>query len=285
MGTHSCPHGDRYARPVDLEALIIERKRGADHATGQALASYGRQRRERKGATPTVGLTDVAPRIDLLVTRVFGRHYPIRVAELPAPPTLLAFLFGRRRGPVQRQSIPATDGVSLWLPADLGLTDAALALERYRTMALEQAMRAERGGPALIVGEGSPLVRDFFLLLEACAADTALQKRLPEMAASINAARRAALATRPALYSFPGFAQPLERFVRHLIQGDCADPDPGFAAESAAASLAKAKSIANDLLPKGMPARARRATVLYHDRWTGEFRARSDGRGGYGARP
>ncbi|HET6630631.1 MAG TPA: hypothetical protein VFG91_12720 [Woeseiaceae bacterium] len=243
----------------------------ARHATVFAQGLW-RRHRERKGVTPTVPLADVAPRIDLLITSVFGRSYPLRVAEPPAPPTLLAALFGRRRGPVQRQSIPATDGAGLWLPGDLGITDRRQALLRYRTMALQQAMRAERGSAAVVAGEESPLVQDFFLLLEACSADAALQRLLPGLAAAINQSRRSALAARPALYAFPNYAQPLERFVRHLIQGDCAKPDPGFDSATAAASLASARRIAADLMPQGMPARARRMTLLFRDRWTGEFK-------------
>lgn len=243
----------------------------ARHATVFAQNLW-RRHRERKGITPAVPLADVAPRIDLLIKSVFGRSFPIRVAQPPAPPTLLTAVFGRRRGPVQRQPIPATDGVSLWLPADLAITDRRQALLRYRTMALQQAMRADRGGAAVIAGEESLLVQDFFLLLEACAADVALQRLLPGLTAAINQSRRSALASRPALYAFPNFAQPLERFVRHLIQNDCARPEPGFDSPTAAASLESARRIAADLMPQGMPARARRMTLLFRDRWTGEFR-------------
>lgn len=204
--------------------------------------------------------------------RVVGRSFPIRVAEPPAPLSLLTVVFGRRRGPVQKQSIPATDGVSLWLPTDLGIADRQQARLRYRTMALQQAMRAQRGGAAIIAGEASPLVQDFFLLLEACSADGALQERLPELTAAINQSRRSALAARPSLYAFPKYTQPLERFVRHLMKGDCSAPEPGFDLPTAAESLESARRIAADLMPQGMPARARRTTLLFRDRWTGEFK-------------
>src|SRR5690606_2338019 len=150
----------------------------ARHAT-VFVRDLWRRQRERVGSAPTVGLADVAARIDLFVTSVFGRRFPIRVAAPPAPPPLPDRVFGRRRGPVQRRPLPATDGTSLWLPADLGLTDLELALERYRALALAQAMRATRGGAALVQGEPSPLVRDCFLLLEASAADAALARLLP----------------------------------------------------------------------------------------------------------
>lgn len=245
----------------------------ARHATVFARNLW-RRHRDRGGVTATTGLADVAPRIDLLITGLFGRSYPIRVAEPPAPPTLLGAVFGGRRGPVRRRPVPATDGFSLWLPADLGITDSRLALERYRAMALEQAMRAARGGAAVIAGETSTLVQDFFLLLEACAADAALRRWLPGMAAPIEAARRAALAARPPLYAFPKDAQPLERFVRRLVRADGARPDPAFTSASAAESLEKAQRIAADLAPYGL--RARRSPALFRDLWTGEFRAPPD---------
>lgn len=222
--------------------------------------------------TTMVSLADVAPRIDRLVTKVFSKRFPLLTAEPPPKPSLLAAAFGFRRGPVRRRSIPATDGVSLWLPAHLGVSDEAQAWLRYRIMALQQAMRAQRGGAAVIAGEGSPLVRDFFLLLEACSADSALRQLLPEEEATINQSRRSALAARPPLYSFPNHAQPLERFVRHLLQGDCSKPEPGFNSPTAADSLDAARRIADDLMPHGMPARARRNTLLFRDRWTGEFK-------------
>ncbi len=243
----------------------------ARHATVFAQNLW-RRHRERRGIVPVVTLMDVAPRIDLFINSIFGKSFPIRVAEPPAPPTLLTAVFGRRRGPVQRRPVPATDGASLWLPADLGITDRQEALRRYRTMALQQAMRAERGAAALDAAGEAPLVQDFFLLLEACAADAALQRLLPGLAAAINQSRRAALAARPPLHAFPSYAQPLERFVRHLLQGDCAQPEPGFDSPTAAASLESAQRIAADLVPQSVPARVRRMTLLFRDRWTGEFR-------------
>ena len=244
----------------------------ARHATVFARDLW-RRHRERGGVTPTIGLADVAPRIDLLITSVFGRSWPIRTAEPPAPPTLLTLVFGRRRGPVLRRAIPATDGLSLWLPADLGVTDPALALQRYRTMALQQAMRAERGSAVAVPAEGSPLIQDFYLLLEACAADAALQRLLPGMAVPINAARRAALAARPSLTAFPGSARPLEIFVRRLLQKDCASvPDALFGADSAAQSLVAATRMFADLPAKGTSGRRHPGSLLFRDCWTGEFR-------------
>jgi nitric oxide reductase NorD protein len=250
----------------------------ARHATVFVRDLWRRHRQghgESKGAAPAAGLADFAPRLDLFLSGVFGRRFPIRVAAPPAPPTLLTLVFGRRRGPVQKRPIPATDGVNLWLPAELGIADPEGALARYRALALQQAMRALRGGAALVAAERSTLVRDFFSLIEACAADAALARALPGSAEALNDVRRAALAGRPSLYAFPKDAQPLERFVRHVLQGDCTQPDPGFAPPSAAESLERARRIAAELAPAGRKAGVRRDTRLYRDAWIGEFRAPS----------
>lgn len=242
----------------------------ARHATVFVRGLWQRHR-ERKGSVPTAPLSEFAQRLDLLLTSVFGRPFRLRVAGPPAPPTLLTLVFGRRRGPVQRAPVPATDGASVWLPADLGLTDRAQALERYRAMALAQAMRAERGGAALVASEQAPPVRDLFLLLEAAAADAALARLLPGTAASLNALRQSALAARPALAAFPKETQPVERLLRQVLQGDCARPDPELAPSSAAASLDAARRLAAELMPAGSKA-SRRDTLLYRDAWTGELR-------------
>lgn len=243
----------------------------ARHATVFARDLW---RRHRKTGAATIGLADVAPRIDLLITTVFGRSYPIRIAEPPAPPTLLTAVFGHRRGPVARQPIPATDGSSLWLPANLGIKDRMLGAQRYRVMALQQAMRANRGSAYAASLELPQLVADFVLLIEACAADAALQELLPGMAAPINESRRAALGARPPLYVFPKHVRPFEMLLRRLLRRDCAElPEPPFRSKSTAESVRIATRIVADLVPQGTSSRIRRTDRLFRDRWTGEFRA------------
>ena len=56
-------------------------------------------------------------RLDLLIVAVFGTSYPIRIAQPPAPATLLARLSLRRDGPRRLRAVPGTDGRSIWLPA------------------------------------------------------------------------------------------------------------------------------------------------------------------------
>src|SRR5690606_12818009 len=103
---------------------------------------------------------------------VWGHSIPLRVALPPALPTLLERWMRRARFPRQQGAIPATDGSSVWLPADLGTSDAALAATLYRAMALQQARRAARlasAGAAVhaLAAGGDALLQDLVLLLEA----------------------------------------------------------------------------------------------------------------------
>ena len=113
----------------------------ARHATVYVQRLWQRRRNALNTARP-IALEDVAERLDLLTHAVFGCSYPLRIAQPPAPPTLLAKLFQRVERPYRQTAVPATDGVRIWLPAHLGIADFQQALPRYRTLALQQAMRA-----------------------------------------------------------------------------------------------------------------------------------------------
>lgn len=174
--------------------------------------------RHRAGtADAPARLEDVARRLDLLVLAAFGRSHPIRVAQLPAPPSLLTSIFQRSRRPWCTQAVPATDGASILLPASLGITDAPLALQHYRVMALQQATRAVRGSAAFVACLPDATHLQVYLLLEAFAADIDLAAALPGMVPGLEALRRTALQARPALASFPTARRPLEAFLRGLL--------------------------------------------------------------------
>ena len=145
--------------------------------------------RHRAGAAPVPRLDDVARRLGLLVMAAFGRSYPIRVAQLPAPPSLLTSFFQPGKRPWRTQAVPATDGATILLPASLGVADPALALQYYRAMALQQAMRAERGTATRAAHSPSAPHLQLYLLLEAYAADADLAAALPGMAPSLQALR------------------------------------------------------------------------------------------------
>ena len=256
---------------AEAEDLITDVAR---HATVYAQALWRRHRATSSPPTRMLALADVAQRIDLLIAAVFGTSYRLRTAQAPAPTTFLTKAFRRRERPRVERAIPATDGVSIWLPAAAGIADPAVALDRLRTVALQQAMRASRGGAALMLGQATPLVRDVYLLIEAHAADAALARQLPGIVGSLNALRRAALAARPAMASFRVERRPLETFVRALLRRECGCPHsevpvPALPEESARV----ARRLAAEIVPDARMMRLLGANPLFKDWWTGEFRA------------
>ncbi|WP_197911797.1 hypothetical protein [Kineobactrum salinum] len=229
---------------AEAEEVISD---AARHATVFAQDLW-RRHRTAPDTPPTVVLADVATRLDLLISAIFGCSYPIRRAQLPPRATFLSIVFKRHQKPRLRRQIPATNGVSLWLPPDSQLTNVALATRLYRVMALQQVIRARRGS-ATIVNQGqTPLLADVALLLEACAADAALATLLPGMTGSIQTLRREALAARPPLSQFPEPRRPLEQFVRQLLGSECTVSPGGIPlTDSPEQSLSHAQRIIRDL--------------------------------------
>lgn len=219
---------------AEAEELVSD---AARHATIFTRRMWRRYRPLPEGPS-TAQLADMAPRLDLLITALTGASLPIRNAQ-PAPvPTLLARLFRRVQYPWRQQAIPATDGRSLWLPADSGLADLALGNELYRVMALQQALRAQRGSADALAPGWPALWVDAYLLLEAWAADAALIRMLPGMAGALARLRRHALERRPALASFAPARRPLERLLRELLSSPIGQMPDGFAlSDSPAHSL------------------------------------------------
>ncbi|WP_313086878.1 hypothetical protein [Pseudomonas sp.] len=240
----------------------------ARHATGYVQQLWQR-RRHAEGAARPVALQDVAERLDLLVHAAFGRSYPLRIAQSPAPPTLLAKLFNRVERPFLDAAVPATDGVHIWLPAHLDHTDFSQALQRYRVLVLQQAMRADRGSAALCQTLATPLQRGLYLLLEAWAADRQLRERLPGLTGTLIDSRRRALQTRPSLARFSPTRQPLERFLRQILQqADDGAVDGLHAPETPADARRLAHRLARELGTAGA-ATAPGQHALLLDHWTG----------------
>ena len=245
----------------------------ARHATVFAQALWRRHRTTPPPAR-TVALAEVAQRIDLLIAAVFGTSYRLRTAQAPAPTTFLAKLLRRHERPRVRHAVPATDGMSIWLPSAAGIADPAVALDRLRTVALQQAMRASRGSALLLSAQASPLLRDVYLLVEAHAADEALARLLPGIAGSLNALRRAALAARPAMASFSVKRRPLETFVRTLLQRECGHPTGDMPVSSSPEESAHAaRQLAAQIMPDAGRTRLLGSNPLFKDWWTGELRA------------
>lgn len=206
---------------AEAEDVITD---AARHATIFARALWRRHRLRAPGPRAPA-LSDVASRLDLLANAVFGRSFFVRVAQAPAPPTWLNKLFLRGQAPAQHAALPCTDGHSIWLPASFGAgVSEAAAMERYRVLMLQQAMRAVRGSALQNPIAASALLRALFLVLEARAADDALVRLLPGMAAPLVALRAHALRERPALSKFAPQLRPLECLVRAVL-----DATPGAA--------------------------------------------------------
>ncbi|WP_313289306.1 nitric oxide reductase activation protein NorD [Stutzerimonas nitrititolerans] len=254
---------------AEAEELVSD---AARHATIHVQRLWRRYRPLPEGP-PTVMLVDIAPRLDLLISAVTGSSYPIRIAQPPAWPTLLARFFRRVQAPWQQQPIPATDGQRLWLPADSGLQDIEHGAEAYRVMALQQALRAQRGTAQALPPASPALLAGAYLLLEAWAADAQLAQALPGMTPAIERLRQRCLQRRPPLAAFSRSRQPLERLLRQLLDSRCDQPPPGFLlSESPAQSLRLAEGLLADL-GLSIDDRSGGNAPLLRDEWTGTLLA------------
>jgi len=253
---------------AEAEELVSD---AARHATIYARKLWLRYR-PPPAAPPTALLVDIAPRLDLLITALTGRSYPIRIAQLPPRPTLLSRLFRRSQFPWLQQPVPATNGQRLWLPADSGIQQIEQGIELYRVMALQQAMRARRGSAESLDPAWPELLADAYLLLEAWAADADLLQALPGIGASITRLRQHALQRRPPLNTFSHARQPLEKLLRQLLQTPA-----GMLAEALppSSSAQQSAQLAADLLRRlGLAGQDHAAGTapLLKDWWTGELR-------------
>jgi nitric oxide reductase NorD protein len=266
---------------AEAEDVIVD---AARHATIYARGLWRRYRGPQTGPQP-VALVELAERLDLLIAAAFGRSFPLRAAQPPAPPTVLVRIFRRHEGPLRSQAIPATDGSSIWLPPVLPLSDRRVATGLYRVMALQQAMRAIRGSAQAMPSRAEPLLRDCYLLFEAWSADLALAWMLPGTASELEALRQWALAGRPRLQTFSPSLQRLETVVRASLAAAGSPARAGPPAKGAEASGREAlyfcetpadSLAAADVLAARISAReqARRfgSHPLQRDCWTGELR-------------
>ena len=265
---------------AEAEDVITD---AARHATIYARALWRRHRPAPTGPLP-LQLADVAQRLDLLIAAVFGRSFALRVAQPPATPSWIGRMLLRHQLPPVRDAFPATDGRSIWLPATSGLAEPdTVAVERFRTMALQQAMRAVRGSAEHLSVDALPLERELYLLLEARAAEDALVRLLPGLAASLTSLRRDALLRRPKLSAFTAPLQAIEVLARSLLT---VDADRAFAAAlptglatitfALPATPAQVRQQARALSAAlgGTTASVLKGTrLLWRDRWTGDLRA------------
>ncbi len=255
---------------AEAEDVITD---AALHAT-KFVQGMWRRHRPHAPATLFLALPDVAQRLDLLMVAVFGRAFPLRTAQPPSRTTLLAKTFQRQNHPRTPGAIPATDGAQIWLPAQTGLIDVPLALERFRVVALQQAMRAVRGSAVGAGSNAAPLVRELYLLIEAHAADADLAQLLPGLRAPLQALRASMLSVRPALSHFSDGRRPLEAWVRRLLALPVAAQGADVLySPSPTRSRQLARDIASDL--QGPASKVGRPSTqpLFKDWWTGDLLA------------
>ncbi|MGB3289669.1 MAG: VWA domain-containing protein [Burkholderiaceae bacterium] len=253
---------------AEAEDVITD---AARHATVYARELWLRKR--GKAQPDFLTLAQAAPRLDLLINAVFGQSYPLRVAHPPAIPTLLTRWFRRHDIMPSAAPVPATDGTSIWLPNAIETDDHELAMERFRVMALLQAMRIQRGSVLAIDSITTPRIRAIYLLLEAHASDQALAALLPGIVPAINRLRLECLAGRPAITRLPRGCQPIEQWTQAILRcplGQTLADIP--LCPTPAASLSTAMEMARALKEHDdAQAREPHAHALHKDSWTGKL--------------
>lgn len=252
---------------AEAEDVIVDVAR---HATSYAQGLW--QRNVARARITGPSLAELVPRLTLLVTAVTGRTLPLRVSQEPPSPTLLSRIFRRSDGPLWSRALPATDGVNIWLPANLEPLPAEAALGQYRALALQQAIRVRRNSARFWPGHGNALRADLYLLFEAIAADWDLVRALPGMALQLRMLRVGSLAERPPLQMFP----PPLRALEALLRRECSElertdvcPSP---TTTPSQSLGRADEVVAELRA-AFPTASFGTHPLYKDRWLGELRA------------
>lgn len=235
----------------------------ARHATVYAQKLWRQYRPEDTPVTLT--LADIAQRLDLLINSIFGESYPIRTAQPPARPTLLASVFRHSQAPFLQESIPATNGHAIWLPATLPTTDLPLARQIYRALALQQAMRIQRNSAQCYTQADNPLCADIYLLLETHSADRDLIKLLPGLRSPLQRLNQWVSSRRPSLSAFSETRRSLEQLYRQLLSGEKC-----LHFSSAEESLHEARKLTKQM--PGFSLRSWSTQPLLKDWWTGELR-------------
>lgn len=165
---------------------------------------------------------------------------------------------------VDLRALAGTDGARIRLPRALPANegeDAALA--DYRLLALQQAMRIERGTAHQLPHTRSVLESDLYLLREARAVDHRIAEALPGLRPALREARAVALTERPA----DDLLTPPERAVEALLTALLrADPlvvgeEIGTPADTLEWARAQAAQISEQVaLPSTLPGAVKRTS-------------------------
>jgi len=226
--------------------------------------------RRHTAGPPRVGLVEVRPRLELILTALYGDAPPIVVAEPPARPSLFGRLARRiPRHMVDLRALASTDGVRVRLPSLLDASDGVeQAFARYRLLAVEQVARERRGTARSLPPAGDALTRDLYLLAEAASVDAVLATELPGWLAELSAARARELAGRSDPPRLTAAERELEGMVRLLLAAHPAEPPAelamrGRVTASPEESLVWARSRAEALRALGGRYRGVRAVALW----------------------
>ncbi len=235
-----------------------------------------------------LSLPEVRQRIDLLIHAVHGFSLPLRIAHIPARPTVLTRLFRRHDVRQSGLAIPCTDGRSIWLPMELALPVPIMALtapasaewrqyqqkaaELFRTIALQQASRALRGSATQVAQAPCPRSLALYTLLEAQAADEHLVAELPGLAPAVEQLRKWALSLRPPIDSLPPACRPIEALAQSILSTPLNQPVEGLPwppAPSPQQQMEAAEWLVRE--HRTPHTKLPRAQALFKDCWTGEI--------------
>jgi len=247
----------------------------ARHATIHAQRVWQRHRHD-PDAPQAVRLTDVAPRIELLLDAVFGHHFDLRVAQPPGRRSFLRRIFRRHDLPRPRGAVPATNDRALWLPRMLDICDPEQGLERFRILALRLAMRAQRGSAAMAAQCSDVPERDLYTVLEAHATDVALLQRLPGAGPALQALARDALRHRPDPALVRPWFQPIEAVLQQLLQHHHGAPGDALARRLRQCThprdtLELTRQLLDRMLSPDERARDWGDAAVVFDDWTGHY--------------
>ena len=243
---------------AEAEDVIVD---AARHATVYAQSLLKCRRAAATNFTHPPALLDLAPRLDLLLSAVYGRAWPLRVARAPIPASALKRLFSREKGPRQLDAAPSADTHAIWLPRTLAGVSSADAPVLYRAMALQQAQRALLRATSADPVPAEGMARDLALILEAELADAILLTKLPGLRRTLTQLRTEALRRRPALELIPAAHASVERWLRKRLTAPLDQPLGAISGETVTAS---AERLAAEW-PEHDP------TALIKDWWTGEW--------------
>ncbi len=223
-----------------------------------------RKRRRQGSDDPALTLASAAERLGLLVHAAFGRSFRIHTAQPPLPRTMLERLLRSGQAPATTIAVPATDGRTIWLPS-LAHRDATAAFERYRALALLQAMRAHRGAPAF--GAKPGLTGTLFHVCEAWVSQAMLLRRFPGLQCELAKIRAEALAARPDPARMAGHVAWIEHAVQRALRGE--PPFPSLSTDLETLSCAALYQHAEGEAQRQLPAKRE---LLQKDLWLGDFK-------------